>query len=139
MSKAKVKSVKMAPFEKILNLMVSGEPMAKEDIGARLGDEIQIYRISTYMWHIKMNANGIIRVIKDGRKVVAYQLVNPSEIVKYLKNKNIYSPVETVTAVSPAVEKLEDLKAEPSPVVAEPVAKVQEEMEVIELIDTEQA
>ena len=138
MSKAKVKPVKMAPFEKILNLMVTGEPLSKEEIGASLGDEIQLYRISTYMWHIKMNANGIVRVVKDGRKVVAYQLVNPSDIEKYLKNKGIYFAGD-----SEPVQKLEDLKAEPQveeskPTVSETVSKNEDILEVTEIVDTEQ-
>ena len=138
MSKAKVKSVKMAPFEKILNLMVTGEPLSKEEIGASLGDEIQLYRISTYMWHIKMNANGIVRVVKDGRKVVAYQLVNPSDIEKYLKNKGIYFAGD-----SEPVQKLEDLKAEPQveeskPTVSETVSKNEDILEITEIVDTEQ-
>jgi hypothetical protein len=138
MSKAKVKPVKMAPFEKILNLMVTGEPLSKEEIGASLGDEIQLYRISTYMWHIKMNANGIVRVVKDGRKVVAYQLVNPSDIEKYLKNKGIYFAGD-----SEPVQKLEDLKAEPQveeskPTVSETVSKNEDILEITEIVDTEQ-
>ena len=138
MSKAKVKPVKMAPFEKILNLMVTGEPLSKEEIGESLGDEIQLYRISTYMWHIKMNANGIVRVVKDGRKVVAYQLVNPSDIEKYLKNKGIYFAGD-----SEPVQKLEDLKAEPQveeskPTVSETVSKNEDILEVTEIVDTEQ-
>jgi hypothetical protein len=131
-----VKPVKMAPFEKILNLMVTGEPMTKEEIGATLGDEIQIYRISTYMWHIKMNANGIVRVIKDGRKVLAYQLVNPADIVKYLKDKGIYFAGDADTQ---PVQKLEDLKAEPQvevqPIVTETVAKTEDTLEVTEIVD----
>ena len=138
MSKAKVKPVKMAPFEKILNLMVTGEPLSKEEIGESLGDEIQLYRISTYMWHIKMNANGIVRVVKDGRKVVAYQLVNPSDIEKYLKNKGIYFAGD-----SEPVQKLEDLKAEPQveeskPTVSETVSKNEDILEITEIVDTEQ-
>lgn len=84
---------KLKPFEKLLTLMVSGEPVTRDEIETKLGSEIYTYRLSTYIWHIKTIANGVVRPIKDGRKVTAYQLVNVDEVKKYLdtigiQNKN---------------------------------------------------
>lgn len=84
---------KLKPFEKLLTLMVSGDPVTRDEIETKLGSEIYTYRLSTYIWHIKTIANGVVRPIKDGRKVTAYQLVNVDEVKKYLdsiglKNKN---------------------------------------------------
>lgn len=80
------KKVKLKPFEKLLvACMLSGKPVTKKEIDSVLGKEIYMYRISTYIWNIKYYANGVIKVIKDGRKVVSYQLVNVDEVRGYLK------------------------------------------------------
>ncbi len=80
------KKVELKPFEKLLiACMMTGNPVTKEEIDSVLGKEIYMYRISTYIWNIKYYANGVIKVIKDGRKVVSYQLVNVDEVRGYLK------------------------------------------------------
>ena len=79
------KTVKLKPFEKLLTLMVSGEPVTKDEIDAQLGSEIYMYRLSTYIWHIKTIANGTVRAIKDGRQVVGYQLINVKEVKEVKK------------------------------------------------------
>ena len=115
------KTPKLKPFQKILNMLISGDVTSKDQINDRLGKEIQMYRISTYIWHIKTQADGIIRVVKDGRRVVGYQLVNVKDIVKYLKNTN--------TLLSPEpVEKLSDLNAQK-------VSTTSEELVVTEIVD----
>ena len=116
------KTLKLKPFQKILNMLISGDVTSKDQINDRLGKEIQMYRISTYIWHIKTQADGIIRVMKDGRRVVGYQLVNVKDIVKYLKDTN--------TLLSPEpVEKLSDLNAQ------KVSATVTEELVVTEIVD----
>lgn len=100
------KTLKLKPAEKILNLLITGDVFTKDQINDRLGTEIEMYRISTYMWYIKTEVGGIIRVTKDGRRVVGYQLVNVKDIEKYLKDRGI------LLNVKPPVEKLSDLKAE---------------------------
>lgn len=101
----KTKAVKLKPFQKVLQVLISGNPVTKEELDTLLGKQIQMYRISTYMWHIKTHANGIIRVVKDGRKVSGYQLVNTAEVKEYMKRAGV------LNATAP-VEKLADLKAE---------------------------
>jgi hypothetical protein len=83
------KTVKLKPFEKLLTLMVSGEPVTKDEIDAKIGSEIYMYRLSTYIWHIKTIANGAVRAIKDGRQVVGYQLINVDEVKSYLSSIGI--------------------------------------------------
>jgi hypothetical protein len=92
--------------------MISGNVVTREEIDTLLGKEIQMYRISTYMWHIKTNpsANGAIKVVKDGRKVVGYQLINIAEMKEYMKRVGILN-----TSTQNPVQKLEDLKAEELP------------------------
>ena len=108
MTKTKTKAVKLKPFEKVLTVMISGKPVMKEELDALLGHEIYMYRISTYMWHIKTIANGVVKVVKDGRKVAGYQLVNVDEVKEYMRRAGVLN-----SGFTPAkVTKLEDLKAE---------------------------
>lgn len=107
MTKTKTKAVKLKPFEKVLTVMISGKPVMKDELDALLGHEIYMYRISTYMWHIKTIANGVVRVVKDGRKVVGYQLVNIDEVKEYMKRAGVM----TYTPSAKPVGKLSDLKA----------------------------
>ena len=115
--------------------MVTGKPITKEEIEATLGNEIHMYRLSTYMWHIKVNANGVIKVIKEGRKAVAYQIMNPDEIKKYMNttgiNKSGFKPGQATKITR--INKLADLNA--IPVVAEVEAEVvaSDELEVTEI------
>ena len=119
MSKTKtVKSIKLKPFQKLLTVMISGKPTTVEEIGALLGKEIQMYRLSTYIWHIKTNADGVVRAIKDGRKVTAYQIVNVPDVKKYMDRVGITKSgfVAGTPAVAPKaakVTKLKDLAATP--------------------------
>jgi hypothetical protein len=135
-----VKNVKLKPFEKLLTIMVHGKPVTIDEIESTLGNEIHMYRLSTYIWHIKTFANGAVKAIKDGRKVTAYQIINVSEVKQYMKSAGVTAsnfvpgqtqkitrggakvatktktvattkPVKTKT-VKPAT-KLQDLKAQP--------------------------
>jgi hypothetical protein len=111
---ARGKSSKLKPFEKLLTVMISGNPVTIEEIDATLGKEIYMYRLSTYMWHIKTIANGVVRAIKDGRKVTAYQIVNVDEVKEYMRRAGVTSAqfVPGQTQKKPSISKLADLKAE---------------------------
>ena len=119
MSKTKtVKAIKLKPFQKLLTVMISGKPTTVEEIDALLGKEIQMYRLSTYIWHIKTNADGVVKAIKDGRKVTAYQIVNVPDVKKYMDRVGITKSgfVAGTPAVAPKaakVTKLKDLAATP--------------------------
>ena len=90
MAKTKtVKAVKLKPFEKLLTVMISGKPVTIDEIESTLGKEIHMYRLSTYIWHIKTFANGVVKAIKDGRKVTAYQITNVSEVKQYMKSAGV--------------------------------------------------
>jgi len=133
---ARGKSTKLKPFQKLLTVMISGNPTTIDEIDALLGKEIQMYRLSTYIWHIKTNADGVVRAIKDGRKVTAYQIVNVADVKKYMSRVGITNsgfvagqpaPAPVTKAKKIKVEKLADLSATPieTPVIAEPVAELQ--------------
>ena len=125
----KTKIVRLKPFEKMLNVMLSGNPVTKEEFETLLGNEIMMYRISTYIWHIKTIANGTVKVIKDGRKVAAYQLMNVGVVTKYLEDNGV------LLAKTSQVKKLKDLGAKTESVVVESVPQtVVEELQVTEIV-----
>ena len=107
------KSTKLKPFQKLLTVMASGQPVTIAEIEATLGKEIYMYRISTYMWHVKSFAGGVVKSIKDGRRVTAYQLMNVDEVKKYMKTEGILQFVPSTVDKKPSISKLADLKAKP--------------------------
>lgn len=140
------KVTKLQPFEKLLTVLVSGEQVSKREIDEKLGTEIYMYRISTYIWHIKKFSGGVVKSIKDGRNVVAYQITNPETVRKYMAENNVtQSGVGVKTrkpstsklsrvSVLPPVTKLKDLQSAPTVVEEVTVAAV-DEMEVTEIVD----
>jgi len=144
------KSTKLKPFQKLLTVLASGKPVTIEEIDATLGKEIYMYRLSTYIWHIKTNANGVVKAIKDGRKVTAYQVINVKEMEDYLKRTGVTKSgfVPGQIEKKPSIAKLADLKAKPvkkaktsvkktKPVQpVEAIQPVAEEMTIVEVTET---
>jgi hypothetical protein len=142
------KAIKLAPFQKLLTVMISGKPVMLTEMDTLLGKEIYMYRISTYMWHIKTNANGVVKTIKDGRKVIGYQIMNVKEVKEYMNRAGITASGFKPGAVEkkPSISKLADLKATPvakktavKQTVVETVEKqdvVSDEVTVTEITDT---
>lgn len=147
------KSSKVKPYEKLLIVMSSGKPVTIEEIDATLGKEIHMYRLSTYIYEIKVKADGVIKTVKDGRTVLSYQLMNAAEVKKFMDRTGLtkanFVPGQTAVAPSQAkaffakqktqkksrktVKKLDDLAA--TPVVSAPAPVVAEEMVVTEVTD----
>jgi hypothetical protein len=128
--KQTVKAVKLKPFQKMLNMMLTGKPVTKEEFETLLGDQIQMYRISTYIWHMKSYAGAVVKVVKEGRKAVAYQVCNVSEVKEYMKRSG------TLLAKQPeALNTMADLKAEPEVVVAKPKTISAKDVEVLEVTE----
>jgi hypothetical protein len=78
--KLKVRSGKQNRHEKIAVVLLSGEPVSPDDIKACFKDtdqEAVLYRLATNIYNIRRDG-GVIKVHKDGRKVTAYQLLNPN-------------------------------------------------------------
>ena len=130
---ARGKSDKVAPFQKLMLVMASGKAVTVEEIEATLGNEIHMYRLSTYIWLMKTNANAVVKVIKNGRKITAYQIVNIDEVKQYLKRNGVTEASLGQGTKITKVKKLADLNATP---VTEPVAEVEtEELEVTEVTE----
>ena len=67
---------KQKQFEKVLDYLVAaeGQPVMKDILLKDLGGQIVENRIATYMWEIETKAGVKIAKVKDGRKVVGYQI-----------------------------------------------------------------
>ena len=73
-----VRKGKINRHEKITQVLLSGKPVSPQEITAVFEGTDQaavLYRLSTNIYNIRKDG-GIVKVIKDGRKVTGYQLVN---------------------------------------------------------------
>ena len=80
-----IRTGKQNRHEKITVTLLSGKPVTPEEIHAVFkgtDQEKVLYRLSTNIYNIRKDG-GIVKVIKDGRKVQAYQLVNPNDFDKH--------------------------------------------------------
>ena len=109
------KVVRLKAWEPIFQALMTGQPVKKDVLENMLG-ELK-YKLSAHVLEIKIRSDAIIRVVKDGRKVVSYQLMNPTSagVTKYWAERGI---------VIDTVKGLKDLNA--TPVEAETVAPVVE-------------
>ena len=76
-----VRKGKVNRHEKITQVLLSGKPVSPDEIKsvfAGTDQESVLYRLSTNIYNIRKDG-GIVKVIKEGRKVKAYQLVNYTE------------------------------------------------------------
>lgn len=76
-----IRKGKQNRHEKITQVLLSGKPVTPEEIQAVFkgtDQEAVLYRLSTNIYNIRLDG-GIVKVIKNGRKVQAYQLVNYME------------------------------------------------------------
>jgi hypothetical protein len=76
-----VRKGKINRHEKITQVLLSGKPVSPAEISAVFegtDQESVLYRLSTNIYNIRKDG-GIVKVIKNGRKVQAYQLVNYTE------------------------------------------------------------
>ena len=121
MTKAKTvkpaKTVRLKAWEPIFQMLMTGEPVKKEVLEDMLG--VLKYKLSAHILEIKIRSDAIIRVVKDGRKVTSYQLVNPTSagVTKYWIDRGInLNEIDT----------LKDLAAQPVEAVVEaPVAETE--------------
>ena len=84
MASLTVRKGKINRHEKITQVLLSGKPVSPDEIRAVFKGTDQegvLYRLSTNIYNIRKDG-GIVKVIKDGRKVTAYQLVNYTEFDK---------------------------------------------------------
>ena len=78
MAVLKVRKGKTNRHEKITQVLLSGKVVSPDEIKAVFkgtDQEAVLYRLSTNIYNIRRDG-GIVKVVKDGRKVTGYQLVN---------------------------------------------------------------
>ena len=143
------KKSSLLQWEKVLKVMLSGNAVNRESLEAMPEmKDVPLYRLSTFIWRIKMTG-GVVKVVKDGRKIAGYQLANIADMQKYLddrektftKNKPVKAAKVKAAPKARKVKKLADLDAKPvAPVVQEPssVESVkEEEIEVVEITESD--
>lgn len=110
---AKVK--KSRPYENLMLVLINGNPLTKEEIASLLKWDAprgskkkgpKIYNVSSYVWDIKNipqveGRSIVVRSIRDGKKVTAYQIVNVDDAKAYLKGRGLYKEA-VVASTSPA-------------------------------------
>jgi len=76
-----VRKGKINRHEKITQVLLSGKPVSVDEIRKVFegtDQESVLYRLSTNIYNIRLDG-GNVKVIKNGRKVEAYQLLNPQD------------------------------------------------------------
>lgn len=100
-----VRKGKQNRHEKITVTLLSGKPVSPDEIRAVFkgtDQESVLYRLSTNIYNIRKDG-GIIKVHKDGRKVVAYQLVNHTE---FDSNGRYVGPAKTTASQEVVTEQV---------------------------------
>ncbi len=103
-----VRKGKVNRHEKITQVLLSGKAVSPDEIAAVFkgtSQEKVLYRLSTNIYNIRKDG-GIVKVIKDGRKVKAYQLVNFTEFDSNgrYKGKAAAPAAKPVAAVKPVAD-----------------------------------
>jgi hypothetical protein len=126
------KKSSLLQWEKVLKVMVSGKAVSKEVLEKMPEmEDVPLYRMSSFIYHIKL-AGGVVRAIKDGRKIVQYELANINDMVKYLeKREKSFSSKSSAKNVAAKVAKLSDLDAE-----VQQAEVSADEMEVVEITES---
>ena len=145
-----MKNIKLKPYQKLLVLFEQKAKLRKappfsnvevtvEEIEASLANEIHMYRLSTYIWHIKTMVGGVVSSVRGDtpetkRKVVAYRihnwdgndgvreaLIRQGVMVRGTSNSTykfvdniVDNPKKFRPKVSNQVKTLQDLKAQPA-------------------------
>jgi hypothetical protein len=95
MSRGKSKKPRQA--EKLLLTMLDGHLVTEAEIATVLGSEIEVYRLSTYLWNLKKVGADIAKT-KQGRKVVAIQLTNTDTMTTYAQTRGLLAPAPVALA-----------------------------------------
>ena len=98
-----VRKGKVNRHEKITQVLLSGKPVSPAEIATVFEGTDQaavLYRLSTNIYNIRKDG-GIVKVIKDGRKVTGYQLVNFTEFDSNGRFKGVVT--KSATPIAPVV------------------------------------
>jgi len=102
-----IRKGKINRHEKITQVLLSGKPVTPDEIASVFkgtDQEAVLYRLSTNIYNIRKDG-GIVKVIKEGRNVKAYQLVNYTEF-----DANGRYVGKIVPAATPAVAEVTEVQ-----------------------------
>ena len=106
-----IRKGKINRHEKITQVLLSGKAVSPQEIAdvfKGTNQESVLYRLSTNIYNIRKDG-GIVKVIKQGRKVTGYQLVNNDQFDangRFKGNQQLQtkaSPVKAVVVQQPTV------------------------------------
>jgi hypothetical protein len=98
-----VRKGKVNRHEKITIVLLSGKPVSPQEIAECFkgtDQEKVLYRLSTNIYNIRKDG-GIVKVIKSGRAVTGYQLVNSDQFDQNGRFKGVVT--KSATPISPVV------------------------------------
>jgi len=98
-----VRKGKVNRHEKITIVLLSGKPVSPQEIAECFkgtDQEKVLYRLSTNIYNIRKDG-GIVKVIKSGRKVTGYQLVNFDQFDANGRFKGVVT--KSATPIAPVV------------------------------------
>lgn len=92
---------------RLFQLMKSGEPVKVQTLADSL--KIHIYSVPVYIHDLKANFKAEVKSVREGRKVVAYQLTNAEKMKVPEFRKNSYGEVPKAkpSVVASIAEELE--------------------------------
>ena len=98
---------------RLYTLLQSGEAITKETIRDTLG--VEMNSVPVYIFELKKHFKADIEAVRDGRKVIAYKLVNKIKVPQFRSNNiQFVKNTDAVPAIKQAdgsVAVLEDLDA----------------------------
>ena len=100
-----IRKGKINRHEKITQVLLSGKPVSPQEIAdvfKGTNQEAVLYRLSTNIYNIRKDG-GIVKVIKSGRKVTGYQLVNFDQFDANGRFKGTSTPAKPFVAVKAPV------------------------------------
>ena len=106
-----IRKGKINRHEKITQVLLSGKPVSPTEISAVFEGTDQaavLYRLSTNIYNIRKDG-GIVKVIKSGRKVTGYQLINFDQFDANGRFKGVVT--QSATPIAPVVVQDETLSA----------------------------
>ena len=127
---------KLSHQAKVYNMLLSaglGNPVEVEKLLVIEG--LLPYKLSAYVLYAKIDYGAVIQPVRDGRKVVAYQMVDAGNGVPTRKTA---APAAVVTKApkTPKVAKAPKTKAVAAPVAKAPVMKDDKIVDILDEMDT---
>jgi hypothetical protein len=102
-----IRKGKQNRHEKITQVLLSGKPVTIDEIHQVFkgtDQEPVLYRLSTNIYNVRKDG-GIVKVIKKGRNVEAYQLINPQD---FDQNGRFIQTTKSATTPVPVPDEQEE-------------------------------